>query len=282
MQACKEAARPGILPAISFPAHNLMRHPPLDITAAAQGGAAGVDEGAVATGGNLDSISAPTATAGKSRTCCLLGLQLVRESCQRVSAKGDSRKSGGAQGWEVVGQLCDLLVPEVSISSQAQPIAMQGRDESGNGGGGAAGRGGGAAAAATATAGGGGGDDWLQQQRQQLEAVARKQYQGYHIDTAGPGGAGGKGARAAGEVEAGAAADAAGTAAAGREGGGGYGSAERLGPGKEDIQRAAAGNSVIGPGIKEEMWVKAKLWQPCVIGGLPSVYGIQGSLASLN
>ena len=28
--------------------------------------------------------------------------------------------------------------------------------------------------------------------------------------------------------------------------------------------------------------MKAKLWQPCVIGGLPSVYGIQGSLANLN
>ena len=182
----------------------------------------------------------------------MLAVQLAHEACQSASAPSGSRKSGGAQGWEVVGLSRDLLVlvPEGSSSSQAQPIAVQGRDEAGVDGGvllllllllvmvmvGSSSR----------------GSSLRLSPDSKIKATS---------GTAGPGGAGGKGAGAAGGVGAGAAthagggaADTTGTAAAGGEDGGGYGFAQALGAGLEDIQRAAAGNSVIGPGIKEEMW----------------------------
>ena len=181
----------------------------------------------------------------------MLAVQLAHEACQSASAPSGSRKSGGAQGWEVVGWLRDLLVlvPDGSSSSQAQPIAVQGRDEAGVDGGvlllllllllvmvGSSSR----------------GSSLRLSPDSKIKATS---------GTAGPGGAGGKGAGAAGGVGAGAAthagggaADTTGTAAAGGEGGGGYGFAQALGAGLEDIQRAAAGNSVMGPGIKEEMW----------------------------
>ena len=40
----------------------------------------------------------------------MLAVQLAHEACQSASAQGGSRKSGRAQGWEVVGWLSDLLL----------------------------------------------------------------------------------------------------------------------------------------------------------------------------